>query len=103
MAYDSLEELKNDGSYYSKDSSFRRGRQDWDGEEAYPILVSTVCNSDLYSQRSGLIYSDYIDTGEAARGYASESQDSMLRCCLENGILKKFDILLGRPSRSKAR
>lgn len=42
LAYDSLDELKNDGSFYAKDESFRKGRQDWDGEEAYPILLGTV-------------------------------------------------------------
>jgi len=42
LAYDSLNELKNDGSFYSKNSSFRKGRQEWDGEEMYPILIGTT-------------------------------------------------------------
>ena len=41
-AYDSLDELKNDGSFYAKDDGWRKGRQDLDGEEAYPILLSTA-------------------------------------------------------------
>lgn len=41
-AYDSLDELKNDGSYYASDESWRKGRQDLDGEEAYPILLGTA-------------------------------------------------------------
>ncbi|KAK5121956.1 hypothetical protein LTR85_004528 [Meristemomyces frigidus] len=37
-AYDCLDELKNDGSHYAKDKRFRKGRQNLDGEEAWPIL-----------------------------------------------------------------
>lgn len=86
MAYDSLDELKNDGSFYSSDNSFRKGRQDWDGEEAYPILLSTVCDSDLYSQHSGLMCTDYLHTGEAKRRNASQSKDSWLRFSRVTGI-----------------
>jgi cytochrome P450 len=42
-ALDSLDELKNDGSFYAKDESFRTGKlQDVDGEELYPILLGTA-------------------------------------------------------------
>ena len=41
-AYDSLDELKNDGSWYSNDESFRKGKQDVDGEVAYQILLGTA-------------------------------------------------------------
>jgi cytochrome P450 len=41
-AFDSLDELKTDGSFYAKDESFRKGKQDVDGEELYPILLGTA-------------------------------------------------------------
>ena len=41
-ALDSLDELKNDGSWYAKDDGFRAGKQDVDGEELYPILIGTA-------------------------------------------------------------
>ena len=41
-AYDALDELKDDGSYYAKDDSWRGGKQELDGEEAYPILLGTA-------------------------------------------------------------
>lgn len=41
-AFDSLDELKNDGSFYAKDDGWRTGKQDLDGEEAYPILLGTA-------------------------------------------------------------
>ena len=41
-AYDSLDELKDDGSFYANDEGWRRGRQDLDGEKAYPILLGTA-------------------------------------------------------------
>lgn len=40
-AYDCLDDLKGDGSAYV-DESFRRGKQDLDGEEAYPVLIGTA-------------------------------------------------------------
>lgn len=42
VAYDSLDELKNDGSFYARDPAYRKGKQDLDGEEAYPILIGTA-------------------------------------------------------------
>ena len=41
-AYDSLDELQNDGSFYARDNEWRKGRQDIDGEEAYQILLGTA-------------------------------------------------------------
>ena len=41
-AFDSLHELANDGSVYANDEGFRAGKQDLDGEEAYPILLGTA-------------------------------------------------------------
>jgi len=41
-AYDSLDELKDDGSYYARDDGWRRGKRDLDGEEAYPVLLGTA-------------------------------------------------------------
>ena len=41
-AFESLDELNNDGSFYAKDESFRKGKQDLDGEELYPILLGTA-------------------------------------------------------------
>ncbi|KAK4540921.1 hypothetical protein LTR36_008429 [Oleoguttula mirabilis] len=40
-AYDSLDEPKDDGSYYA-DERWRKGKQDLDGEEAYQILVGSA-------------------------------------------------------------
>jgi cytochrome P450 len=40
--YDRLEELSNDGSNYAKDTASRRGKQDLDGEVAYPVLIGTA-------------------------------------------------------------
>lgn len=41
-AFGCLDELKNDGSYYANDESWRKGKQDLDGEEAYPILCGSA-------------------------------------------------------------
>ena len=41
-AFDSLLELANDGSTYAKEEGYRTGKQDLDGEEAYPIFIGTV-------------------------------------------------------------
>lgn len=41
-AFDSLHELANDGSVYANDVGFRTGKQDLDGEEAYPVLLGTA-------------------------------------------------------------
>ena len=41
-AFDSLDELKDDGSWYAKDDGFRAGKQDVDGEELYPVLLGTA-------------------------------------------------------------
>lgn len=41
-AFDSLHELANDGSTYARDEGYRTGRQDLDGEEAYPILIGSA-------------------------------------------------------------
>ncbi|KAK3717209.1 hypothetical protein LTR37_005918 [Vermiconidia calcicola] len=41
-AFDSLDELKNDGSFYAKDEGWRKGKQDIDGEQAYPILLGAA-------------------------------------------------------------
>lgn len=41
-AFDSLEELSNDGSHYAKNQSFRTGKQDLDGEVAYPVLLGAA-------------------------------------------------------------
>ncbi|KAK5167401.1 uncharacterized protein LTR77_007100 [Saxophila tyrrhenica] len=41
-AFDSLEELKNDGSYYSKEEDWKKGKQDIDEEEAYQILLGAA-------------------------------------------------------------
>lgn len=41
-AFDSLDSLKDDGSWYAKDESFRTGKQDVDGEELYPVLLGTA-------------------------------------------------------------
>ena len=40
-AFDSLAELK-DGSFWTKDPTFRRGRLDLDGEEAYQVLLGSA-------------------------------------------------------------
>ena len=42
LAYDALDELANDGSFYARDAGWRKGKQDVDGEIAYPILVGTA-------------------------------------------------------------
>lgn len=41
-AFDALDELKGDGSAYAQDEGWRTGRQDLDGEEAYPILLGSA-------------------------------------------------------------
>ncbi|EMC97183.1 hypothetical protein BAUCODRAFT_32924 [Baudoinia panamericana UAMH 10762] len=41
-AFDALDELKDDGTVWAKDESFRKGKQDLDGEEAYPVFVGTA-------------------------------------------------------------
>lgn len=41
-AYDSLGELANDGSVYANDEGYRTGKQDLDGDEAYPIILGTA-------------------------------------------------------------
>ena len=41
-AFDALEELAGDGSVYAKDPKWRQGKQDLDGEEAYPVLIGTA-------------------------------------------------------------
>lgn len=41
-AFDCLGELAQDGSVYAKDEGYRKGRQDLDGEEAYPVLLGTA-------------------------------------------------------------
>jgi hypothetical protein len=41
-AFDSLRELENDGSAYGSDEGWRRGKQDLDGEPAYPVLIGTA-------------------------------------------------------------
>lgn len=42
LAFDSLDELANDGSYYATNPAWRRGKQDLDGEPLYPILLGTA-------------------------------------------------------------
>lgn len=42
VAYDCLDALKDDGSAWSKDDSWRTGKQDLDGVEAYQVLVGTA-------------------------------------------------------------
>lgn len=41
-AFDALHELADDGSSYARDEGYRAGKQDLDGEEAYPILIGTA-------------------------------------------------------------
>lgn len=41
-AFDCLDELKGDGSCYANDETWRKGKQDLDGEEAYPILLGSA-------------------------------------------------------------
>jgi hypothetical protein len=41
-AFDALEELARDGSRYASDARWRRGKQDLDGEEAYPVLIGSA-------------------------------------------------------------
>lgn len=40
-AYDSLDDLKNDGSFYN-DEKWKKGKLDLDGEVAYPVLIGTA-------------------------------------------------------------
>jgi cytochrome P450 len=41
-AFDALEELARDGSKYASDPRWRKGKQDLDGEEAYPVLIGSA-------------------------------------------------------------
>jgi cytochrome P450 len=41
-AFDSLHEVAGDGSFWAKDTSFRGGKQDVDGEEMYQVLVGAA-------------------------------------------------------------
>ena len=41
-AFDAVDELSRDGSVYAKNPGWRRGKQDLDGEEAYPVLIGTA-------------------------------------------------------------
>ena len=42
LAYNELDMLKNDGSFWAEDESYRRGKQDLDGEEAWSTLLTTA-------------------------------------------------------------
>lgn len=42
VAYDSLHEVAHDGSVYANDESYRTGKLDLDGEEAFPVLLGTA-------------------------------------------------------------
>lgn len=42
LALDALQELENDGSYFSTDKSFRGGKQDVEGEEMYQVLIGSA-------------------------------------------------------------
>lgn len=41
-AFDALDELSKDGSVYAKNPKWRQGKQDLDGEEAFPVLIGTA-------------------------------------------------------------
>lgn len=41
-AFNSLDDLANDGSVYAKDEGYRTGKQDLDGEVAYPVFLGTA-------------------------------------------------------------
>ena len=47
-AYDRLEELKNDGSLYALDESWRKGIQEVDGEVAYQVSSAVSTTITLY-------------------------------------------------------
>jgi len=56
-ALDSLDELANDGSYYSRIKTMREGPQVLEGEEMYPLLIGTAKPvSHLYLHCSVLKY-----------------------------------------------
>jgi hypothetical protein len=40
-AFDALEELARDGSKYAENPKWRKGKQDFDGEVAYPVLIGS--------------------------------------------------------------
>jgi hypothetical protein len=41
-AFDRLDEVSGDGSFWASDDSFRGGKQDVDGEEMYQVLVGAA-------------------------------------------------------------
>jgi cytochrome P450 len=41
-AFDALEELAKDGSKYAENPKWRKGKQDLDGEVAYPVLIGSA-------------------------------------------------------------
>jgi cytochrome P450 len=41
-AFDALEELARDGSKYAENPKWRKGKQDLDGEVAYPVLIGSA-------------------------------------------------------------
>ena len=41
-AFDALEDLARDGSKYAENPKWRRGKQDLDGEVAYPVLIGSA-------------------------------------------------------------